>query len=332
MAILGWTMTLIEFLNDIYRKVRRSNTTTLEDFILNVERDPIDEKIYIYFASRARKVTYFGKYKTNLTGTSINIPYPFSLNFNHTIVDTLKVINAETSIPHIEHTAKFVDDFVYDMDKCGRKLTNKEGKIIYDEGKKFEDGRDVTDNDKKFGIRIETKNKKSGVSTSEFHKCFTSGIFLVKDVLDKVPYFNSVDFSTNFSSGDVKKIIKHFDKKSILDTRNTSPIYGDNIIYFRRNSEGKLFLEATDLQHSYSVHTNCNIEEDLLYIPIRIRMRDFLFVLKVCYENKGGVTIGGKTYLTRPDKPHSFLNMTYEDDFVRFEYWIQYYSNGCERI
>lgn len=290
-------MTLIEFLNDIYTRVCRSEK---DDLLITVERDLNDDKWSVYFASRLIDMASYGTYKTNIDGTCINQPNPFALSFSGTLIDTLKMLNDDADKPHIESHVKFVDDYVYDPSH------NKKGKH--------------------FGISVDMKDKKVGVSTRMFHNCHGSSFAcIVKGVQDRiVPRFSSVDFSVKFSSEEVKKIVKHLDEKTIIDFE-TWPKH-ENVIYFRRNSKGKLFLEVRDVHHSYSVHTDHDIEEDLLYIPIRIRIHQFIYILKTCLKNNRGVIIAGKVFSTEDQT--SYLKMIDEDDFARYEYLIPYLDKG----
>ena len=306
-------MTLIEFLNDIYLRVCSAGLDR-DDFFITVGRDPSDDNLFVYFPGRWSAAGSYGKYKTNTDFTSgINITFPFVLFFSPSLVDSLNQLNDEADKPHIKSHVKFIDDYVPSFGQFGKKYDNEK---------------------KQFGISVETLNEDSGVSSRTFHRLPPTNFGLVKDVQERIlPKFSSVDFSVNFSSVEVKDIVNHLYNDSVLDYLPTmfSCRGYSNVIYFRRNSSGKLFLEARDLKHSYSVHTDHDIDEDKLYIPIRIRIREFLIFLNTCSENNRGVTIVGKVFSDDFESSSSsrcFLKVIDEDDFARYEYLIPYYDEG----
>ena len=263
--------------------------------LITVERDQNNDNLFVFFRLHGHLFVY-GTYKTTMDDQNSNTPNPFILSFAPTLVDSLKLLKDEADKPHIETHVKLVDDYVYDRKNPPLDKRKADGKH--------------------FGISVETKYKESGVSSREFHKCGKGyRYFAYINVRDHISKFSTVDFSVNFNSNEVKNIVEHFDESSIVK-------YRANLIYFRRNSKGKLFLEVRDIHHSYSVHTDYDIGENTLYIPIRIRIREFIFILKLCSEKNKGVVIEGKGFSTEPHD--SYLKMIDEDDFARYEYWFPY--------
>jgi hypothetical protein len=294
-------MTFFEFLYDIYIRVHKVPfIERMSATLITVERDQNNDNLFIFFRLYQPKIFVYGVYKKSFDITDFDIPNPLILSYSPTLVDSLKQLKDEADNPHIETHIKLVDDYVCDSKPY------------------------LSGDRKKFGISIDTKHTNSRVSSREFHSCGKgSRYFAYVNVQDHISKFSTVDFSVNFNSNEVKKIVGHFDEGSIVKDR-TSHIYKDraNLIYFRRNSKGKLFLEARDIHHSYSVHTDHDIGENTLYIPIRIRIREFIFILKLCSEKNNGVVIDGKGYST--EHHDSYLKIIDEDDFSRYEYWFPY--------
>jgi len=153
----------------------------------------------------------------------------------------------------------------------------------------------------------------------DFHN-LPSDIFCV-NVGDHISNFSSVEFSINFSVDEVKDIADYLNKKSIIDLKLGYHQSKSNLIYFRRSSKGRIFLDVRDHRYSYSVETDIKIDEELLHIPVRVKVREFVHVLKMCSESSRSIVIEGKGFA---NDQNSFVKMIDDADFARFEYFMPY--------
>ena len=285
-------MTFFEFLYDVY--IRACNVQLEDDQRITVERDLNNENLFVFKEGFRRDYYVYGVYKT-VPDTGIDCPSCFVLPYHDGLISSLHQLIDEKEESHV----RLVDDHVYD---CTPNIKP-----------------DI--NGKHFGIEIVTNCSSTVTTTTQFYNCYCngSGYFNItyKNMRDLISSFSSVDFSVKFSSDEVKNIVKHFNKDSIVQN-------GKNSVFFRRCSNGKLYLECCDGQHSYSVHTDCDIEEDILYIPLYIRIREFISVLKTCSGR--GLIFEGKGFSN--DSLDAYLKVIDEDDFARYEYWFPFIPNS----
>ena len=300
-------MTLIEFLNDIHTKIVRPDIN--DDFFVTVERDLGDDTLSISFSGYQRDFFVYGKYKT-IPDFIDAIPKSncFIFSFTQALYESLKLFEDDADDPNVETHVKFVSNYVHDW--------QKRSPIKSDRDRRY------------FGISMESNNKdESRVSTRMFHNfmkgspkhfAYRSNRGMSEKALGS--------FSINFSSDEVKEIVNHFNVSSLVCQKTFPDVKGfNNVIFFRRNSKGKIFLDARDGLFAYSVHTDLDIDELELYIPIRIRIRSFIFILNLCSDNNLGVVIKGSGF---PSGIPAYLKMIYEDDFARFEYLLPYRQAG----
>jgi hypothetical protein len=172
---------------------------------------------------------------------------------------------------------------------------------------------DLVEKDGKIGI-IHCQTE----SSNTFHK-LPADVFCI-NLRDHISNFSPADFSVKFDADEVKQIVQQFDIKSIVDQKLGYHQSKSNLLYFRRNSKGKIFLEVCDHQHSHSVHTDHSVDEETLHFPIRVKIRDFIYILKICSKNNRPITIDGKGFST--ESQDSWLKLTDEDSLARYEYWL----------